>query len=65
MTLPTPIPIRKAGAQLACSIPKVYELIADGSLKSYKIGRRRFTTDKYIAECIETLTKRAGGRGAK
>jgi hypothetical protein len=49
------------------STPTLYNLINSGTLKTYKIGRGRYTTDVYIQECIRTLTERTanGGRRAE
>lgn len=57
-----PRTIREAQERLKISRPTIYKLIADGALKTYKIGRRRFTADEYIDGCIEKLTAKAGGR---
>ncbi|MVF24940.1 DNA-binding protein [Methylocaldum sp. BRCS4] len=47
------------------STPTLYELINSGTLKTYKIGTRRYTTHAYIAECIRTLTERTMSGGKK
>lgn len=62
------IPIRVAiKDRIGISIPSGYKLIDQGVLKTFKVGRARFTTQKYIDECIHKLTERtmSGGRGTK
>jgi hypothetical protein len=61
----TGIPILEAKKPLGgISTPTLYCLINAGTLKTYKIGRKRYTTPGYIQECLEALTERtmSGGR---
>ena len=58
-----PIPIREAfRANLGISAPTGYRLIADGTLRTLKIGNRRYTTQKFIDAAVEKLAGKAGGR---
>ena len=58
-----PIPIREAfKANLGISAPTGYRLIADGTLKTLKIGARRYTTQKFIDAAVEKLASKAAGR---
>jgi hypothetical protein len=62
----TGIPILDAKNPLGrISTPTLYGLINCGDLKTYKIGRKRYTTDAYIQECLRTLTARTMGGGRK
>jgi excisionase family DNA binding protein len=44
-----------AAAKIGCSLPKVYELIAAGKLRSYHIGRAHRVSEQAIADCIALL----------
>lgn len=58
-----PIPIREAFRScLGISPPTGYRLIADGVLRTLKIGRRRYTTQKFIDAAVEKLAGKADGR---
>lgn len=60
-----PIPIRQAITDhLKLSIPSGYRLVNSGVLKTYKVGKLRFTTSGYINECIEKLTAKTAGGAA-
>ncbi|WP_077731390.1 DNA-binding protein [Methylocaldum sp. 14B] len=60
------LPVQAARGPLGnISTPTLYELINSGTLKTYKIGTRRYTTHAYIAECIRTLTERTMSGGKK
>ena len=58
----TPRTIEDARLRLQISRPTLYQKIATGELKTYKVGRRRFTTDEFIDAFIERAAERAGGR---
>lgn len=58
----TPRTIEEARARLRVSRPTLYQKIASGELKSFKIGRRRFVTDEAIDEFIERSAALAAGR---
>lgn len=45
----------EAGEILRISQPVLYKLINENKLKTYKIGRRRFTTVQALNECISNL----------
>lgn len=47
--------IPHAARRLAVSIPTTYRLIAEGKLRSYKIGRAHRVSDLAIADCIALL----------
>jgi len=51
------IPIKKTSKLLNICHQKTYDEINDGRLKTVKIGRRRFTTPKFLQEYIELLEK--------
>lgn len=57
-----PRTIEEARARLRISRPTIYQKIATGELKTYKIGRRRFTTDEFIDDFIERAARMAAGR---
>ena len=40
---------------LRVSPPTLYRLINENKLKTYKVGRRRYTTTESINACIKTL----------
>lgn len=54
-----PKTMEEARDSLRVSPPTLYKLINSGKLKTYKIGRRRFTTDVALAELISDLEKGA------
>jgi excisionase family DNA binding protein len=58
----TPRTIEDARTRLQVSRPTLYQKIATGELKTYKIGRRRFTTDEFIDAFIESSAAKAAGR---
>lgn len=58
----TPRTVEEARARLRVSRPTLYQKIASGELKSFKIGRRRFVTDEAIDEFIERSAALAAGR---
>ena len=62
MTKLTPLSVNEAMECLRVSRPTFYSLISSGQLKTYKVGRRRFTTAEYIDEFIEKSSIKAGGR---
>jgi excisionase family DNA binding protein len=49
--------LRHAAARLGCSIPTVYQLIAAGKLRSYRIGRARRVSDDAIRDCVDLLER--------
>ena len=51
-----------AAKRIAVSIPTTYRLIAEGKLRTYKIGRARRVTDAAIDECIATLERETAGQ---
>lgn len=55
-----PFTMGEARIRLKISQPTLYRLINENKLKTYKIGRRRFTTETSINECVETLEKEMG-----
>jgi excisionase family DNA binding protein len=57
-----PRTIEEARERLRVSRPTVYQKIATGELKTYKVGRRRFTTDEFIDAFIESSAFKAAGR---
>lgn len=58
----TPRTIEEARLRLQVSRPTLYQKIASGELTTYKIGRRRFTTDEYLDAFIERSAAKAAGR---
>jgi len=55
--------INEAIQELKSNRKTVYSLINSGLLKTYKLGRRRYTTDRAIQDCIIALQKKtASGR---
>ena len=51
-----------AAKRIAVSIPTTYRLIAEGKLRTYKIGRARRVTDAAIDVCIATLERETAGQ---
>jgi excisionase family DNA binding protein len=47
--------LKYAAAKIGCSLPKVYELITAGKLRSYHIGRAHRVSEQAIADCIALL----------
>ncbi len=41
---------------------RVYDLINDGTLRTFKYGRRRFTRPAYISEALDKLSNNAARR---
>lgn len=58
----TPRTIEEARARLQVSRPTIYSKIASGELKTYKVGRRRFTTDEFLDAFIDRSAEQAAGR---
>lgn len=58
----TPRTIEDARQRLRVSRPTLYQKIASGELKTYKVGRRRFTTDEFIDAFIDLSAAKAAGR---
>ncbi len=54
--------IEEARERLRVSRPTIYKKIAAGELKTYKIGRRRFTTDEFLDAFIERAAAMAAGK---
>ncbi len=48
-------PIREAFRLLCVSPPVGYRLVHAGTLRSYKLGSRRFATAESIRECLRAL----------
>jgi excisionase family DNA binding protein len=52
-----------AAAKLNCCVPKARQLIDQGLLRAYKIGKHWKATDEQILKCVERLEDIAkGGR---
>jgi predicted DNA-binding transcriptional regulator AlpA len=61
-----PIPIKEAfKTNLGISAPTGYRLIADGTLRTLKIGSRRYTTLRFLNEAVEKLAGKAGGQAVR
>lgn len=58
----TPRTIEEARLRLQVSRPTLYAKIATGELRTYKVGRRRFTTDEFLDAFIERAAATAAGR---
>lgn len=54
------IPIREGFSRLNISHPTGYRLINAGKLRSFKIGRKRYTTPEAIDDCIAALEREQG-----
>jgi excisionase family DNA binding protein len=54
---PKPGSLKYAAARLGCSIPTVYQLIAEGRLRSYHFGRAHRVAEDAIRDCIELLER--------
>lgn len=39
--------------------PTIYKLISAGKLRTFKVGRRRFTTDEALEQCRKQLEREA------
>lgn len=44
-----------AAGKIGCSLPTIYQLIADGKLRSYHIGRAHRVAEQAILDCISLL----------
>lgn len=49
----------QSAERLNCGRARIYELINAGQLKTMMVGRRRFTTERFIREYIASLEKNA------
>jgi excisionase family DNA binding protein len=47
--------LKFAAAKLSCSLPKVYDLIEAGKLRSYHIGRAHRVSEQAVTDCIALL----------
>jgi excisionase family DNA binding protein len=56
--------VEKVMEKLGVGRSTVFELMADGRLRSVKIGRRRMVSDRAIAEFINELEAADGGDAA-
>ncbi|CAG1021533.1 hypothetical protein MTYM_01063 [Methylococcales bacterium] len=59
----TPLSVNEARQSLRVSRASLYKLINDGTLRTFKLGGRRFTTDRAIQDCIATLEQRTAQGG--
>jgi excisionase family DNA binding protein len=60
---PTPYSVAYAGSRLGVSVPTVYRLIAEGKLRSAKIGvKGRRIYDAAIDDCIKLLEAEEAAR---
>ncbi len=66
MDLQTPtvraLSIPEAMFALRVDRSRIYRMIADGTLESYKIGRRRFVSVRALEKCIERLEHATNSR---
>lgn len=56
--------IREVGDLLSVSRTRVFKLINQGHLKTFKDGRRRLVTHKDLEKCVEAM-QRASEQGTK
>jgi excisionase family DNA binding protein len=49
--------LKYAATKLACGVPKLYDLIDAGKLRSYHIGRAHRVSEQAIADCIALLER--------
>ena len=49
--------LRYAALEIGCSLPKLYDLIDAGKLRSYHIGRAHRVSQQAIADCIALLER--------
>jgi len=47
--------LKSAATKISCSVPKLYDLIEAGKLRSYHIGRAHRVSEQAIADCIALL----------
>lgn len=57
-----PNSIPGAARELGLSVPTVYRLIADGRLRSYRVGRAHRVADQAVRDCIALLEREAAAR---
>jgi excisionase family DNA binding protein len=49
--------LKYAAGRIGCSLPKLYQLIDDGKLRSYHIGRAHRVSESAIDDCIALLER--------
>jgi excisionase family DNA binding protein len=49
--------LKYAALKIGCSLPKLYDLIQDGKLRSYHIGRAHRVSEQAVADCIALLER--------
>jgi excisionase family DNA binding protein len=47
--------LKYAAIKIGCSLPKLYDLIEAGKLRSYHIGRAHRVSEQVVADCIALL----------
>lgn len=57
-------PIDEAFQLISVSRTKGYQLIADGTLKTYRAGKRRLCSHTALVACQKAMEKAADGRKA-
>lgn len=56
--------MEEAAEQLGVTRSRAFQLVASGTLKSFKDGRRRLVTHKELEKCVEAM-QRASDKGKK
>jgi excisionase family DNA binding protein len=54
---PKPGSLKFAANKIGCSVPTLYDLIDEGKLRSYHIGRAHRVSEQAIADCIALLER--------
>ena len=49
--------LKYAATKIGCSLPKLYDLIEAGKLRSYHIGRAHRVSEQAVADCIALLER--------
>ena len=49
--------LKYAAMKIGCSLPTLYDLIQEGKLRSYHIGRAHRVSEQAVADCIALLER--------
>ena len=55
--------LKYAAMKIGCSLPKLYDLIEAGKLRSYHIGRAHRVSEQAVADCIALLERESARSG--
>lgn len=51
----------ETAALLKCSRPKLYDLMHEGFLRTYTVGRKRYVAHQDLVGCLDRLREERGG----